>query len=211
MHMASSVPQQHSTSCNRIDIISQVTIRAENNLFIFRETFNDLFCISRSHYYICHRFHSCRCIHIRDHRISRMCFHKLSKLICRTAVCQRTSCIQVGHQHLLVRTKHLCGFSHKMNATHHKNIRIGFGCNLSQSQTVPNVVGNILYFAFLVIVSQDYRILFFFQFIDGCFQINAFVYGLVNESLIHPFFSIHYILIFSLLLKRNPLLVIIAC
>ena len=88
VHMAGTIPKQHIASCNRIDIITQISIRTENNLFICRKTFYDLLGISRSDHHIGHRFNSRCSVNIRNHCIIRMLLDKFSKLISRTTVGQ---------------------------------------------------------------------------------------------------------------------------
>ena len=100
-----------------------------------------------------------------------MLFDKLRKLIRRTTVRQRTTRFHVGHQHFLIRTKHLRCLTHKVNAAHHNDIRLRFGSQLSQRQTVANVIGDILYFTFLVVVPQNDCILFFLQLINSLYEI----------------------------------------
>ena len=161
MHVTGSVPKQHIPVRNRVDIITQIPIRTKDYFLIFGEAFHDLLRIGGSHHHICHCFHGSCCVDVRNNGVSRVFFDKLCKLIRRTTVRQRTTCRHVGYQHFLVRTKHLCRFPHKVNATHHNNVRFRFGCPLSQCQTVANVIGDVLYFPFLVVVSQNDCILFF--------------------------------------------------
>ena len=123
----------------------------------------------------------------------RMLFDKLRKLIRRTTVRQRTTRFHVGHQHFLIRTKHLRCLTHKVNAAHHNDVRLCFGSQLSQRQTVANVIGDILYFTLLVVVPQNDCILFFLQLINSLYEI------------------IHNNILLFLPFKKNPLLVMIAC
>ena len=151
--MAGTVPKQHIASRNRIDVITQVSVGTENNLFIFRKAFHNLLGIGGSNHHIGHRFNGRRGIDIRDHRMIGMRFDKIGKFIGRTTVGQRTACIQIRHQHFFIRTKNLSRFTHKVDTTHHNDIRIRFSCPLCQRQAVTYKVGNILYFARLVIVT----------------------------------------------------------
>ena len=111
-----------------------------------------------------------------------MLFDKLRKLVRRTTVRQRTTCFHVGHQHFLVRTKHLRRFTHKVNAAHHNDVRFRFGRPLSQCQTVTDVISDVLYFTLLVVVAQNDRILFFLQLIYSLYE---FIH---NNILISSFF-----------------------
>ena len=172
--MAGTIPQQHITSGNTVDIITQVTVRAENHLRSFRETFNNLTGIRGSYHHICHRFHSSSCIHIRNNHMIRMLFYKFSKLRSRTTVCQRTACIQIGNQYLLIRTKNLRRFTHEMNTAKNNDIRRCFSRPLSQCQAVSYIICYILYISCLIIMSEDNRIFLFTQLIDGLLQIYIF-------------------------------------
>ena len=80
-----------------------------------------------------------------------------------------------------------------MNAAHHNDVRLRFGSQLSQRQTVANVIGDILYFTLLVVVPQNDCILFFLQLINSLYEI------------------IHNNILLFLPFKKNPLLVMIAC
>jgi len=100
-----------------------------------------------------------------------MLFDKLTELVRRTTVRQRTACRHVGHQHLLIGTEHLCRFSHEVNAAHHDNVRFRPGCPLRQSQTVAHVIGYILYFTFLVVMAQNDCVLLLLQLLDSFYKI----------------------------------------
>ena len=98
-----------------------------------------------------------------------MLFDKLRKLICRTTVGQRTACFHVGNQHFLSRTEHFRRLTHEVNTAHHNNIRFRFCRPLSQCQTVANVIGDVLYFTLLVVVTQNDCILFFLQLVNSLY------------------------------------------
>ena len=123
----------------------------------------------------------------------RVLFDKLRKLVRRTTVRQRTPCFHVRHQHFLIRTKHFRRLTHKVNATHHNDVRLRLGSQLGQRQTVTNVISDILYFTLLVVVPQNDCILFFLQLLNSLYEI------IHNNILLFPPF------------KKNLLLVMIAC
>ena len=161
VYMAGSVPKKHIPVRNWVDIITQIPVRTKNYFLIFWEAFHNLPCIGGSYHHIRYRFNRSRCVDVRNNGVSRVLFDKLRKLVRRTTVRQRTTCFHVGHQHFLIRTKHLRCFTHKVNAAHHNDVRFRFGRPLSQCQTVTNVISDVLYFTLLVVVPQNDCILFF--------------------------------------------------
>ena len=190
--MAGTIPQQHAPSRNRIDIISQILIRTENNLLIFRKTLYDLFCIGRRYHHVGQCFYCRTGIYVRNNRMAGMLFDKTCKLIVGTTIRQRTTGIQVGNQHFLVGTQNLCRFTHKVNPAHHNNTCIRLGSPLRQSQTVADEIGYLLNFVGLVVVPQYHRILFFLQSGYFRFQIDTLFYRFTDISLFQPFFFFHY-------------------
>ena len=50
-----------------------------------------------------------------------------------------------------------------MNAGKYNNIRIGCSSILCKTQTIPNIISDILYIRFLVVMSEQNRFLFLFQ------------------------------------------------
>ena len=72
MHVASSVPKQHVTSGNGIDVVAKIPIRTENDLFIRRETFYDLAGVARSDHHIRDSLGGSRSIDVRDDRMAGM-------------------------------------------------------------------------------------------------------------------------------------------
>ena len=178
--MASPIPKQHIPSCNAVDVITQVTIRPKDHRCTFGEALHDLTGIGRGHHHICHRFHSrCR-VHVGNDRMTRMRLHKSRKLLRRTAICQRATGIQIGHQYLLVRTKNLGGLTHEMHTTQHDNIRCCLGCPLCQGQAIAYIIGNVLYVACLIVMRQDHRILLLAQLINRLLQVYLFWNGYIH-------------------------------
>ena len=203
VNVASTVPKHHFASGDGVDVVAQVPVRAEDNLFVLREAFYNLLGVGGCHHHIGHGLDGCRGIDIRDDRVVGMFLHELGEVIGRTTVGQRTSGIEVGHQHFLVGAKHLGSLAHKMNATHHNDIGIRLGSPLCQSQAVAHKVGYILYFATLVVVSEDNGILFLAQLVNLRFQIEGLAHRLGDVPSFQPFFLIHYIYIFSSSFKKE--------
>ena len=164
--MTDTIPKEHLSSGKLVDVVTQVFIRTEDNLFIFRKRFNHLPGIGRGDDNICQCFYSSCCIHIRDNRMIWMCLNKLFKLIRGTTLCEGTSCCKVRYKNPFLRAQYFCSLTHKMNTTQHNNVRSSFCSPLSQCQTITHKIGNVLYFRFLVVVSQYNGIFRFSEFID---------------------------------------------
>jgi hypothetical protein len=79
---------------------------------------------------------------------------------------------------------------HEVYSTHHNYICICFSSPLCQRKTVSNKVSNFLYFVSLVVVPQNYGILFFTQLVYLSLQIKRLIYGFSNITLFQPFFFI---------------------
>ena len=153
VNMASTIPQKHISACNWIYIPTEVTVGTENNLFIFWKAFNYFLSIRRCHNYISQCFYCCRCVYITDNSVARMLYNEFSEIISVATIGEWTSGRRIWNQHFFIRTNYFASFSHKINATHHNYWRIYFISLLSQSKTVAYIVGNILNFAFLIIVT----------------------------------------------------------
>ena len=133
----------------------------------------------------------------------RVFFDKLCKLIGRTTICQRTTGIEIRNQYFLVRTKYFGCLTHKVNATHHNDVSIRFGCPLSQSKAIAYKIGDILDFTRLIVMAKDNGILFLTQSVYLSFQIKGFVYRFGDIPIFQPFFFLHYIYIFSSFFKKE--------
>ena len=182
MHMASAIPKQHLASGNAVYVITQVPVRTENDLRVFRKTFDDLARIGRSHHYIRHGLYSSSRIYIRNNYMTGMLLYKFCKIGSRTAICQRATGIQVGNQHFLVRAQYLRRFPHKMDTAENNDIGGRLGCLLRQRQTVSHKICYILNVTCLIIVSKNNGVLFFTHPVYLFLQVQTLWNGCVHIS-----------------------------
>lgn len=190
VHVACAVPQQHVAASDGVDIVAQIAVGAEDDFLVLRQTVHNLLGIGRCHHNVGHCLCGSRCVDIRYHGIAGVLCHKLRELFCRAAVGKRAACVEVGHEHFLFGAENLRCFAHEVHAAHHNHVGICLGSPLCQCQAVADEVGNVLYLASLVVVSQNHRILFFLQSEDGLPDVR-FVHRLVGKTFLCPFFFYH--------------------
>lgn len=117
-------------------------------------------------------------------------FYELLEFIGLAAVGQRASCRQVGYKHLLVGTKHLGRFAHEIYSTQYYHRLVETRGNLSQSQRVTYIVGEILYFTLLVVVGQNHCVLLFLESFYLCYKVGTRLYWSIDIA----FFYIHLLI-----------------
>ncbi len=90
----------------------------------------------------------------------------------RAAIGEGTACVEVGQQHQFVGVEDFGGFSHEMYPGEDNHIGFGGGGLLGQPQGIAKVVGDVLDVGVLVVVSQDDRIHFLLEILNGGKQIK---------------------------------------
>ena len=158
MHMASTIPQQHFSSCHTVYIVTQILIRTEYNLCILRQLIHYFLCVRRGHHHICQCFHIGACVHIAHHHIAGMFFLVFFQVCSLTTVCQTTSGSHIRNHYLFCRAQYLHGLAHEVHPAHHNYVRIHRSCLLCQSQRVANKIRHLLYFRSCIVMRHDNRI-----------------------------------------------------
>ena len=192
MHMASSIPQQHFTSCDAVDVIAQVAVRTKDDLLILRQTAHDFLGIGRGHHHVGHSLNGSAGVDITDYRVVGMLVNEFFKLVGGAAVGQRATGTQVGHDHRLVRAQDLGGLAHEMNTAQDNYRRVGLSRQLCQRQAIADVICQLLDFLTLVIMRHDDCIALLLQAQDFLFQVDAGLDRLIDVA----FFNIHIIIYF---------------
>ena len=186
VHMAAAVPEHHLASRLRIDVVAQVIVRTEDELGVLGESFDNLFGVARRHHHISQRLDGRRGVNIRHHLVAGVRLYKVGKLVCRTAFGQRACGIEVGHEHLFLRTENFVSLAHKVHTAHHNDVGISFSRLLGQSEAVAHKVGNILQHALGVVVCQNDGIFLLAHASNFGLEVNALRHGLVNIALRFP-------------------------
>src|ERR1700741_3372860 len=104
-----------------------------------------------------------------------MLFPELFKQISGCTICKRTAGFKIWKQYFFMWVEYLGCLRHKVNSGKDNDIRFRFFCLLCKAKTISNKISHILYIGFLVIVRQDYCILFFLQSFDLLEKINRWI------------------------------------
>ena len=206
MHMTSTVPEQHTPARDTVDVVAKVVVGAKDDLLALGEAVDDLLGIAAGHHTIRQRLHCRRGVHIAHHLVTRMLLLVFLQVFSLAAVRQRTSGIEVGAQHGLVRTQELAGLRHEMHAAHHHHLGIGLGSLAGKGEGVAHEVGNVLYLAHRIVVRQDNRILLLAEPAYLLFQVQRLVDRFIDVSFLYPFFfhhNIYIIFLYFLILKKR--------
>src|ERR1700754_2554343 len=166
MNHTSSIPQNHIPARLLYQVSSQIPVRRKNDLLIPWNTFHDLFSVGRSADDVAQRFHLRSTVDIRNYNMIGMLVLKRLEQITRCRISQRTTRFQIRQHDLLRGIEYFGSLRHKMHTCKNDQVR---GCLfrlLSQTQTIPKIIGNILDIRPLVIMREDDRILFLLQFLD---------------------------------------------
>ena len=166
VHMACAVPQQHIAAGGFVDVTAEVAVGTEDEFGVFGELFHNFLCVARCYHHVGQCFDGSGGVDIRDDGVVGMCADKRSELVGIATIGQRTSGVDVGHQHFFVGRQYFGRFAHKMDAAHHQNVGGCFGSPLCQRQTIAYHIGYVLNVAGLVIVRHDDGIFFEAQAVD---------------------------------------------
>ena len=153
VYMAATIPKQHVSSCNTIDIVAQIIVGTKDNFLILWESINHFLGIAAGHNTVGQSLHGCSSIYIAHYLIARMLFLIFLQILCLAAIGKRTAGIQVWAKHSLVRAQELASLSHEMNTTHYHHLGVGLGSLAGQCQGIANKVGYILYLSYRIVVS----------------------------------------------------------
>ena len=170
--MASSIPKHHIAPCYRIDISTQILIRAKYQFFILWKTINNQLRIRTCHHHIGQCLNRSCSVHIAHHFMVRIFLHKFGQVFGLTAISKRTTGIEITNKHFLSWTKNLICLAHEMYTTHNNNIRLRLCSPLSQSKRIAHKVGHILYSSIRIVMSKNYCILFLTYFPNFLSKVN---------------------------------------
>ena len=96
--------------------------------------------------------------------MSRMCLQEIFKIMWLARFCKRTTCGQVGQQHLRLRIQNFRYLRHKMHAGKNDGFRFRGGGTLRQPETVADIIREVLYVGFLIFFSRLTRDISSFSF-----------------------------------------------
>ena len=148
------------------DVAAQVLVGSEQNLTILRDRVHDLFGVARGDDVVAVRLHLGRAVDVAD----RDCFRKArapgSKTLARTAVGERTTGLHVRHQDDAFGVQNLGRLRHEVNTGEQDHVGSCALCGLRELKRVADEIGQLLNFAFLVIVGEQDGVALAFEAAD---------------------------------------------
>jgi hypothetical protein len=105
-----------------------------------------------------------------------MIFYKLTELIGRARVGQRTARIQIRQNNLLGWVENLGRLGHEMDAGEYDNVSFGIRCLPGEPERVSDIVRQVLDLRLLIVVGEENSVLLAFQATDLSHEVQASAY-----------------------------------
>ena len=168
--MATTIPQQHVAPGDGVDIVAEVVVGTEDELFVLGHGVDDLHGVAGGHTAVGDGLHSRRGVDIADDLIAGMLSLVAGQVGSVAAVGEGASGGGVGLQDCLLRGQELAGLSHEVDTTHHQDGGVGGGSLTGQGQGVTDKVGNLLNLRARIVMGQDEGVALFGEATHLSFQ-----------------------------------------
>jgi hypothetical protein len=170
MDDAGAVPQDHLAAGHFFEVLAEMPVGDEQDLLVLGDSPNHFLRVAGRDDPIGKRLHRRRTIDVR-HRLEATAILAQDFLIALqldrgAAFCEAATGLHIGQQHALVRVEHLGCFRHKVDATEHDGRRLHLRRGASELQAIAGEVGQLLNFAFLIVVREDGRVLLLLELTD---------------------------------------------
>src|SRR5690349_17852791 len=191
MYHAGTIPENHITTSDLVDIGPKVFIRRKNDLLVFWKTFNDDFGITACNDHITQGLNAGAAVDIAHYHMIRMLLFEFFEKRRRTTIAERTTCLKIRNHYFFARVKDFSCFGHEVNTSENDHICTGLFSLLSQSQAIPDIIRHILDIRFLVVMRKQNSILLLFEPFNLSKKVKRWIQFHIEEAiLIHMGFCI---------------------
>ena len=163
VHDAGAVPDQHVGAGDALDVMPEVPVGREQDLFALRVQVRDhVLGDAGGHHPVRARLHGGRGVRVNHHGAVGVLIAERRELVGRAAQVQRAGGLQGGHQHALVGRQDLGRLAHELDAGHDQGLRRVVVAEARHLQRVADnaagFLGQVLHRAVGVVVGDQHGV-----------------------------------------------------